>query len=37
MKPTKHDEGLFLAALIIILFTLAVLTVVIWLGSVICG
>lgn len=34
MRPTKHDEGLFLAALI--LFALAVLTGLGWLVSVLC-
>lgn len=37
MKPTKRDEGLFLAAVILILFALAVLTGLGWLGSVLCG
>ena len=37
MRPTKHDEGLFLAAVILILFALAVLTGLGWLVSVFCG
>lgn len=37
MRPTKHDEGLFLAAVILILFVLAALTGLGWLVSVLCG
>lgn len=37
MKPTKRDGGLFLAGVILILFALAALTGVVWLGSVLCG
>ena len=37
MKPTKRDEGLFLAAVILILFALAVLTGLGWLASALCG
>jgi len=37
MKPTKRDEGLFLAGVILILFALAVLTGLGWLASVLGG
>lgn len=37
MRPTKHDEGLFLAAVILILFALVALTGLGWLVSVLCG
>lgn len=37
MKSTKRDEGLFLAAVILILFALAVIAGLSWLASVLCG
>lgn len=37
MRPTKRDEGLFLAGVILILFAFAVLTGLVWLGTVLCG